>query len=1030
MQRVVLISLLLMAGALVFWVPSSPTLNSIYKKTVGFLTASSESNLKNPEPPIITRSGSIPKTLEASATTASEPILKIETGFHAAIVNKISLTRKGQLISVSDDKTARIWTAIDKPSKALRVPIGQQSEGALYAIATSPSKDIAVVGGSTGINWDKAGTVYSIDLNTSEIIGRIHGIPGEIHALSYSKDSKYLAIGTSTGLLRVVDLAAKSLATYNNDCLDTVAAIEYLPDNRFITACLDGKVRMYDGKFQLIAAHALANKRRPWRIAVSPDQAQVAIGTLDAGEIEVLSLKDLTPTNAYSSNQKKPGVFSSVAWSGGILFGAGTYGDPSGDKYIHEWNLKTGKQSETAVAKDSITDLLVLSEKELAYSTAEALIGKISLGSKAIVAQARLIPDYRDAYEGKFALSRDGTTLEIGKAQGGKLPIRFSFLERMLTENPPPEKSFFAPIIPATVKNWRNSHQPILNGKPVALIDNEYSRSIASSEDGELIVIGADYSLKLFKQAEDLWTAQLQSPAWAVNITRDGRYVVAALGDGTVHWFNVNDATEAMSLFITADNRWIAWTPEGYFDHSSELAQLSQDQILTRGLRPVEQSQGRASKFVGYHINQGHASTPKFILSEQIQRNFYRPDLVFQKFQTSSAFPDGDNGEDAKTVLSKYLPPMLKTLEWCDDKQCNKLNLAEKHTIKVNVPEIKLRYEFADQGSGIGDIVLKRNGATVATRGLRVSNSSEKKHFDEKKIFLERGDNPISLSAFDVNKSLQSNEKINLVFHYDGAIESKPSLYLLSIGINKYQNTAINPLINAVNDANGIDSLMKEQRNNFKDVISTVLTEQQATRKNIEDNLKLIASTAKPNDVVVIFIAGHGVVIKGRYYFLPYELKNTVNDEVQTNALSGDTLSELISNFSTSKVALLIDSCYSGSLANSDMVMRRNQDATWAGGFVQSTGRFVLAGSANDQEALDGKGGHGVFTAVLLDALKGKADLELSGNKDNRVNVVELFEYAKKYVSEEAKKIDPSHSQKATGFFMGSDFFELVDIKS
>jgi hypothetical protein len=79
---------------------------------------------------------------------------------------------------------------------------------------------------------------------------------------------------------------------------------------------------------------------------------------------------------------------------------------------------------------------------------------------------------------------------------------------------------------------------------------------------------------------------------------------------------------------------------------------------------------------------------------------------------------------------------------------------------------------------------------------------------------------------------------------------------------------------------------------------------------------------------------------------------------------------------------------------------------------------------------VDGKAGHDVFTAVLLDGLKGKADLELRGNKDNRVDVVELSEYAKRYVTEEAKKIDLTHTQKATGFFMGSDFFELVEVKS
>jgi WD40 repeat protein len=1022
MLRIVLISFLLVTGALIIWASSTGTLTSAFKNVGAVFTASTD-------PPKITRSGSAPKVVKSSDTTASEPILKIETGFHSAIVNKISLTRNGQLVSVSDDKTARLWTAIDEPSKVLRVPIGSQSEGALYALATSPSKDIVAVAGSTGMSWGGTATIYFINLNSGEIVGNMPGISSTIHALSYSKDNKYLAVGTDTGVLAVWDKAAESWATKNNDCSDTVTAIEYLADNRLITACFDGSVRLYDEKFQLIAKHTLANKQRPWHVAISPDQTQAAIGTLDANEIDVVSLMDLTPGNKFSSREKTHGAFSSVAWHGDTLFGAGTYGDPSGNKYIHSWNLKTGKQSDLAVARDSITDLLPLNNNELAYATAEGLIGKVNLYNQGIVAQPRLIPDYRNAYDGKFALSKDGTVLEIGKAQGGKQPVKFSFLERTLAENPEPDKGLFSPITPTNAKDWRDSMQPTLNGKPIALGDNEYSRSIASSDDGTLVVIGADYSLGLFKNGESLWNIPQQSPTLAVNLTRDGRYVVAALGDGTVHWLNVSDASEAMALFITADNRWVAWTPAGYFDHSTETAPHSPEHIARRGIRPVAQSP-MASNFVGYHINKGHTATPIFVSSEQIQRNFYRPDLVSQTLYSTPILSEEIDGENAKTVVSKYLPPALKSLAWCDDKQCNDVNLAESNTINVNVPEIKLRYEFTDQGSGIGDIVLKRSGATVATRGLRVSNAVKGPYRDEQKIFLEAGDNPITLSAFDVNKSLQSKEKINLVFHYDGVTESKPSLYVLSIGINKYQNTEINPLINAVNDAEGLNSLLQNQRHRFKEVIPTLLTDDQATRKNIEDNLKIISAKAQPKDVVVIYIAGHGTVIKGQYYFIPHELRTLVNEDIQANALSDRKLSELISNFRTLRVAVLIDSCYAGKLASPDMVMRRNQDATWTGALGQSTGRFVLAASANDQEALDGKAGHGVFTSVLLDALNGKADLELLGNKDNHVNVMELSAYAKQHVSEEAKKIDPSHSQEATWFFMGSDLFELTDVKS
>lgn len=1019
-----------MLGVIIkIWTPNSSSLNFFIAKIEELIKPLSQKSQNDLNPINSTRSGQKNKKAAETLPSASEPILKIETGYHAAIINKISLTRKNQLITVSDDKTGRLWSDINEPDKVLRVPIGPHSEGALYAVASSPIKDMAVVGGSTGLNWDNTGVVYSFDLNSGEIIGRLPGIPGSIQVLNYSKNGQYLAIGTSTGLVRVIDLATKSLANQNNDCPDSVTSIEYLNDNQFLTACMDGNTRLYDANFQLIAIHQLAKKKRPWRMAISPNQLEVAIGTLDADEIEILTINNLTAVNILKPNRKLNGAFSSVVWANDSLLGAGTYGDKSGEKLIHSWNLKTGEQSDFSVSKDSITDLLLHNNNELVYTTAEATIGKVLLNNLENIKQPRLIPDFRDAYQGIFTLSKDGTVLEIGKKQGGKQPFKFSFPERMLYENPQNDKSLYSPIIPKTATNWRNSLKPVLFGKPIELAENELSRAISGSENGQFVVLGSDYSLRLFKQEQIFWNIPLQSPAWAVNLSRDGRFVVAALGDGTVHWFNLNDASEAMALFITADNRWIAWTPEGYFDYSVELVQQPQESSLKRGLRPVRNYQRLPSNLIGYHINRGHKATPEFILSEQIQNNFYRPDLVFKKFQTLSGTTNNSGNENVKKILSNYVPPVLKSLAWCDQENCNDIDFTKRQTVNVNNPEIKLRYEIADQGSGIGDVILKRNGAAVAKRGLRVSQTGSKQTTHEEKLLLEPGDNPISFTVFDENKFVQSKEDYNLTFHFEGLPKIKPSLYILSIGINSYQSTEINKLINAVNDASGINSLMQSQREHFKEIISKVLIEDQATRKNIEDNLKLIATDAKPDDRVIIFLAGHGVVIDGHYYFLPYEIKSSNNDEIKAKAISDNALSDLISNISTLQVAVLIDSCFAGSLASSDIVTQRYQDATWTNSLGQNTGRFFLAGSANNQEALDGINGHGVFTSVLIDALKGKADLEIRGNKNKKVDVVELSEYAKQYVPIAARKIDPSHTQKATGFFMGSDFFELVDVK-
>ena len=53
---------------------------------------------------------------------------------------------------------------------------------------------------------------------------------------------------------------------------------------------------------------------------------------------------------------------------------------------------------------------------------------------------------------------------------------------------------------------------------------------------------------------------------WAVNISGDGRLVVAAYGDGTIRWHRMDDGRELLAFFPLADRRnWVAWTPEGFY---------------------------------------------------------------------------------------------------------------------------------------------------------------------------------------------------------------------------------------------------------------------------------------------------------------------------------------------------------------------------------------------------------------------------------------------------------------------------------
>ena len=108
---------------------------------------------------------------------------------------------------------------------------------------------------------------------------------------------------------------------------------------------------------------------------------------------------------------------------------------------------------------------------------------------------------------------------------------------------------------------------PTFDGQPLPLDRYESSRSLAIHPEGDRFVLGTDWSLRAFDaKGTPLWTRAVPSIVWAVNITGDGRLVVAAYGDGTIRWHRMSDGVELLAFMPLADRtNWVAWTPEGFY---------------------------------------------------------------------------------------------------------------------------------------------------------------------------------------------------------------------------------------------------------------------------------------------------------------------------------------------------------------------------------------------------------------------------------------------------------------------------------
>jgi WD40 repeat protein len=82
----------------------------------------------------------------------SEPILRIETGQHGALIRAIDTDAANRFaVTASDDKTVRVWSLPEgRPMRVLRLPIDQGDIGKAYAVAISPDGTTVAVGGLIG----------------------------------------------------------------------------------------------------------------------------------------------------------------------------------------------------------------------------------------------------------------------------------------------------------------------------------------------------------------------------------------------------------------------------------------------------------------------------------------------------------------------------------------------------------------------------------------------------------------------------------------------------------------------------------------------------------------------------------------------------------------------------------------------------------------------------------------------------------------------------------------------------------------
>ncbi|MGC2301367.1 MAG: caspase family protein, partial [Acidobacteriaceae bacterium] len=154
-----------------------------------------------------------------------------------------------------------------------------------------------------------------------------------------------------------------------------------------------------------------------------------------------------------------------------------------------------------------------------------------------------------------------------------------------------------------------------------------------------------------------------------------------------------------------------------------------------------------------------------------------------------------------------------------------------------------------------------------------------------------------------------------------GPVQQK---WALVVGISHFSDRAVPQLSYTTADANSFASELKDPGiGRFPAANVKVLTDDQATTRNIKQQLNWIARNAQPNDLVVIYVATHGSPREldsagGANYIVTYDTEIKSSDTPDEDALYATALPmvELANAVATRmkalRTAVILDTCYSG----------------------------------------------------------------------------------------------------------------------
>ena len=450
--------------------------------------------------------------------------------------------------------------------------------------------------------------------------------------------------------------------------------------------------------------------------------------------------------------------------------------------------------------------------------------------------------------------------------------------------------------------------------------------------------------------------------------------------------FNRQPAWENIAALHLAGNReWAFWSPKGYYAASAN-----------------------GDSLFGWLVNRGLDRLPRFHAARHFRKKLERPDVMSRLLAEGSLSAALRRaGRDMPDSSSRVLPRLIAAAPEVRILSPEAFHSADGGSLKVRATiEAAAGVEVSDVRAYASGVVARdppklvderqpHDGPTARTYEWELDMPAESQQLIQ--VFAGTREGPTDVGETTVTRREAAGR--------DAASRRRPPrLHLLAAGIDRYRHSAtfaaegLTDLAFASKDATGVRDVLAADGGPFRGLATGLLLQnEEVTRegwtRSLAQLVESISADVAADDVVVVFLAGHGMNDAVRRRGYAYLCHDASFEEIGGDAVpvDGSTIGwpdfRPLATLPCRKIAL-VDTCHAGALvpARRAAVVRDFQENMI----------LVLSASADDEASQESDAwGHGAFTKVLLEALAGAADTRGEGGQggDGLVSVDEVVEH-------------------------------------